>query len=132
MRIRRLRRVVEAALEAEGAAGRSVTILLTDDTDLQDFNRRFRGMDRPTDVLSFPLTPSGDPPQLPEEQGTLGDIAISIPTAMAQARAADHGLQAEVEHLAVHGLLHLLGYDDATEPEAATMRERERRILSLM
>lgn len=109
-----------------------MTLLLTDDSVLRDLNYRFRGKDRPTDVLSFSSAPppgSPAPVRVPRE---LGDIAISIPMAAEQARTAGHSLQAEVEHLAVHGVLHLLGYDDETEAGAAEMRDREGRILSLM
>lgn len=132
VQIRRLRRAVEAALEAEGAAGGCVTLLLTDDGVLRDLNYRFRGKDRPTDVLSFSSEPAPGSPEAAHAPRELGDIAISIPRAAEQARAVGHSLQAEVEHLAVHGVLHLLGYDDETEAGAAEMREREGRILSLM
>ena len=83
--------------------------MLTDNPHLQELNREYLGMDAPTDVLSFPASET-DP-----ETGAryLGDILISIPRAEEQAQSAGHPLEAEVQLLVVHGVLHLLGYDHA-------------------
>jgi len=88
---------------APTSARGSVSIALVTDAAIRRLNRDFRGKDHPTDVLSFPC----DPP--------LGDIAISVPTARRQAREMGHPLRIELRVLALHGLLHLLGYDHETD-----------------
>jgi probable rRNA maturation factor len=90
-----------------------LTVLLSDDAQVRELNRHYLGIDAPTDVLSFPAG-EADP-----DTGVtyLGDVIISVPQAGAQARAAGHGLEAEVQLLVVHGVLHLLGHDHA-QPEA--------------
>lgn len=107
--------IVEAAartLAHETVAG-DLTVLLSDDAQLRQLNHQYLGIDSSTDVLSFP---AGD---IDPDAGItyLGDVIISIPQADAQARAAGHALEAEVQLLVVHGVLHLLGHDHA-EPEA--------------
>ncbi len=91
----------------------SVTILLTDDLQLQELNLAYRGINKPTDVLSFPV---GDVMPGMEDDLQLGDIAISVPYAERQAYEGQHSLKSELQLLAVHGTLHLLGYDHM-EPE---------------
>ncbi len=114
-----LRRVlVEAAGEAAVAArlpGRetSLTVRVIGDRELRRLNRRFLGEDHPTDVLSFP---SGDP-----ASGYLGDLALSWPAVVRQAAAFGHPAEVEAALLAVHGLLHLLGWDHATPEEEREM-----------
>src|SRR5579864_9115979 len=92
-------------LEREVAKGRAFDCLITGDAELRRLNREFRGKDYPTDVLSFPAT-------LP---GSLGDLAISIARARAQARDFGHRTEDEIRILMLHGLLHLLGYDHETD-----------------
>ncbi len=93
----------------------AVTVLLTDDEQLRHLNKEFRGIDEPTDVLSFAAEElmEGTPD---EEAPYLGDIAIAVPIAEKQAKEGGHSLKAELQLLAVHGTLHLLGYDHE-EPE---------------
>lgn len=102
--------------------------MLTDDATVRALNRDFREVDRPTDVLSFPLA---DPGALedPDAPVFLGEIYISLDTARAQARAARRPFGREVAHLAVHGLLHLLGYDHPTPAQRRAMEARERRLM---
>lgn len=130
---------VSAALAAEGVEiPCEVDILLTDDEGIHQINQEMRGVDRPTDVLSFPmfqLTPGSKP--LPEwadpETGLvpLGDMAISLERARAQAQEYGHSVQRELSYLAVHSVLHLLGYDHLDEGEQKKlMRGREEEILS--
>jgi len=113
-----------AALAHESAQG-DLTILLAEDARLRELNREYLGVDAPTDVLSFPASET-DP-----ETGApyLGDILISIPRAGVQARAAGHPLEAEVQLLVVHGVLHLLGHDHADAPEKARMWAAQAEIL---
>lgn len=110
-----LRSVITVTLRHEGVKPpASVTILLTDDEKLRQLNQEFRGIDEPTDVLSFPAEKL--PPEVMDDDPYLGDIAISVPMATRQAKQGGHSLKAELQLLTVHGTLHLLGYDHE-EPE---------------
>jgi len=115
-------------------ANAEVSVVLADDAAVHALNRRYRGMDKPTDVLSFsqrePAAEGPPQPDLPGLPPVLGDVIISVDTAAHQ--AAEHGvtLEKELALLTVHGILHLLGYEDETEEGAERMREREREILS--
>ena len=111
-------RAAEMTLEHEGASQAvEATLVLTDDDQLHELNHQFLGIDAPTDVLSFP---SGE---VDPDTGSayLGDVVISYPRAVAQAAAGGHPVEDELQLLAVHGMLHLLGYDHAEEGEKAAM-----------
>ncbi len=97
-----------------------ISLVFCDDPFIQALNAAYRGKDKPTDVLSF----AQDDPQ------TLGDIVLSVPTAARQAEAAGWPLESEIALLAVHGLLHLLGYDDETEKGAWDMQRRTEAVLT--
>lgn len=109
-----------------------VDITIVDDGEIHMLNRDYRNVDRPTDVLSFALDEkSEDEPELlgvPEEH-LLGDIIISAETAARQADEFGHGLEREIVYLAVHGLLHLLGYDHRTNEDKTVMRAKEEEAL---
>ena len=135
-----LRRVIPAALEAEGVSFPcEVDVLFTDDAGIQAINREQRDVDRPTDVLSFPMfdLTAGTPPTLDDvevDPGTglvpLGDMVLSLERAQAQGAEYGHGPERETAYLAVHSVLHLLGYDHLDEgPQKAQMRAREEAIL---
>jgi probable rRNA maturation factor len=113
------------AVLAHQSADGDLSIVLTDDARLQHFNRDYLGIDAPTDVLSFPASES-DP-----ETGAayLGDVLISIPRAQGQAIAAGHPLEAELQLLVVHGVLHLLGHDHAGPKDKARMWAAQSRVL---
>jgi probable rRNA maturation factor len=100
-----------------------VTVLLTTDRQIRRLNRRFRGKDKPTDVLSFPATPLQN--AKPAER-VAGDLAISVPTARRQAAELGHSLAVEIKVLILHGLLHLAGCDHETD--SGQMRRRERNL----
>lgn len=122
-----LERAAKAALEHESQPIDSdLSIILTNDARLHELNLNYLGVDAPTDVLSFPASET-DP-----ESGAryIGDILISIPRAQAQAEAAGHPLEAEVQLLFVHGILHLLGYDHAEPEEKARMWKAQFEILA--
>lgn len=91
-----------------------ITLLLTDDAQLQTLNHDYRGIDQPTDVLSF--TAGETMPGMKGDESYLGDIVISVPAAKRQAKQGDHSLKSELQLLTVHGALHLLGFDHE-EPE---------------
>ncbi len=124
-----LRRTALATLMHQGAPDVEVAIVITDDESLQELNRRFRGIDAPTDVLAFPNESRGPFVSAPGLPRYLGDIAISYPRAAAQAAEAGHSVQAELQLLIVHGVLHLLGHDDQQEPERARMWAAQEAIL---
>ncbi len=117
-------------MAGEGVApGTELAIVITDDDEVRRLNAEFLGIDEPTDVLSFPdagddFVEPGDAPPL------LGDIAISIDTARRQAASLGHSLMDEMNHLLVHGILHLCGYDHVeSAEEEARMRAREEHYL---
>ncbi len=117
----------DQTLELEGAKG-DLTVVLTDDAQLRKLNHKFLGVDAATDVLSFP---SGDPD--PETgRAYLGDVVLSIPRAKMQAKAAGHKLEAEVQLLVVHGVLHLLGYDHDVAGARVTMWAAQDRALGAL
>ena len=128
-----LRRAAQRLLREEGPARAEVSVLLTDDATVHAMNRDYRGYDRPTDVLSFAQqdTIPGAPPMptLPGQPVVLGDVIISLDTAERQANALGITLENELALLTVHGILHLLGYEDETEAGATRMRVREQAIL---
>ena len=133
-----LRRVISAALEAEGMdLPCEINVLLTNDEGIHQVNLDMRGVDRPTDVLSFPmfdLSPGEKPEEEHEDPDTglvpLGDMCISLERAAAQAEEYGHSVERELSYLAVHSVLHLLGYDHMDEgPMKAQMRRREEHIL---
>ncbi len=103
----------------------SLTLLLTDDAKLRQLNNDFLGFDEPTDVLSFPSGGS-----LPGQESYIGDIAISFPRAEIQAKTAGHDIGGELTLLTIHGVLHLLGYDHATEDDRSRMSAIQSEILS--
>ena len=133
-----LRRTVKAALSAEGVAcDCEVNILLTDDEGIREVNRDMRDIDRATDVLSFPmfdLVPGEHPDETDADPDTglvpLGDMCISVERAHAQAEEYGHSFEREICYLAVHSVLHLLGYDHLDEGEMKQqMRAREETIM---
>jgi probable rRNA maturation factor len=107
-----------------------LAIMLTDDTGIRTLNRNWRGIDKPTNVLSFPaLQPSGargpeDAPRM------LGDIAIAYETTRGEADDEQKPFDHHLSHLAVHGFLHLIGYDHENDDDAETMEALEREILA--
>ncbi|MCM0019612.1 MAG: rRNA maturation RNase YbeY [Tagaea sp.] len=113
-----VRRAARAALDGAARVG-EIRYKLADDSCLRALNHDFRGLDKPTNVLSFP----DDAP------GALGDVALAFETCAAEARAQGKKLDAHLAHLVVHGTLHLLGWDHETIPEALAMEARERRVL---
>lgn len=134
-----IRKCIETTLTAEGIhAPCEINILVTNDQGIQAINKASRNLDKPTDVLSFPMfeLEAGNPPQewdefLDPETGLcpLGDMCISLERATAQAKEFGHSEKREVGYLTIHSMLHLLGYDHLDEgPQKAQMRAREEAI----
>jgi probable rRNA maturation factor len=133
-----LQKVIQAALEAEGMESEcEINVLITDDEGIHQINLEQRDVDRPTDVLSFPmfdLEPGEHPDDMDADPETglipLGDMVISLERTREQAAEFGHSVEREVCYLCVHSVLHLLGYDHMDEgPMKAQMREREEAIL---
>ncbi len=136
-----LRAVIPAALEAEGVdVPCEVDVLLTDDAGIHEINLEQRRVDAPTDVLSFPmfdLKPGDKPSAADADPGTglvmLGDMVLDLDRAREQGEEYGHGTVRECAYLAVHSVLHLLGYDHVDEgPMKAQMRAREEAILDTL
>ena len=134
-----IRKVIRTALDAEGMTlPCEVDVLLTDDEGIHAVNLASRNIDKPTDVLSFPMfqLEPGNPPEDWEEyldfetdMCPLGDMCISLERAIAQAKEFGHSVKREVGYLTIHSMLHLLGYDHLDEgPMKAQMRAREEAI----
>lgn len=117
----------EAAFAASPPAGADaceLTIVLSDDEEVRDLNRTWRGKDTPTNVLSFP---AGEQPGAPRQ---LGDVVLAFETVARETDAQGLALSDHVSHLVVHGVLHLLGFDHTSEEEAKTMESAERLVLA--
>ncbi|MGD1993352.1 MAG: rRNA maturation RNase YbeY [Anaerolineae bacterium] len=115
--IQALRRAALATLVHQGIEPVEVAIVVSGDLSLRALNRRFRDVDAPTDVLAFPNVSRGPFVDATDRPRYLGDVIISYPRAEAQANRAGHSTSAELQLLVVHGMLHLLGYEDQA-PEA--------------
>jgi len=128
-----LKQVLQAGATLLKVPAETVVVLtLTGDEHLREYNRRYRGLDEPTDVLAFAAQEAPKDERFQAPPGTehwLGDIVISLPRARRQAREAGHPVNHEVRLLAVHGFLHLLGYDHAEPAEETTMTALNNRIL---
>lgn len=134
-----IRKAVNMALSAEEVdVPCIISVMLTDDEGIQSVNKEFRGIDRATDVLSFPLnglTPGEfDPEECERDMDTgavmLGDMMISVPRCEEQGDEFGHGYEREIMYLTVHSVLHLLGYDHVDEGEMKKqMRTREKEIM---
>ena len=137
-----IKKAVRLALDAEGVdVPCEISVMLTDDEGIRSVNSEFRGIDRATDVLSFPLnelTPGEfDPDGCERDMDTgavmLGDMMISVPRCAAQGEEFGHGYEREIMYLTVHSVLHLLGYDHVDEGEMKRqMRAREKEIMRLL
>ena len=111
-----------------------VSVSFVDNKEIRQLNKLYRNKDKSTDVLSFPLG-ENDVYDVNNETGAylLGDVVISIETAIKQAKMYNHTLEREVGFLTVHSMLHLLGYDHETSPiDAAQMREKEEEVLEYL
>ena len=113
-----IRRIVRETLKREGRSG-EVSLVITDDAHIRELNRKYRSVDKPTDVLAFPM---GD-------DEVLGDIVISVDRVEEQALAYRQSFEQEMARLLVHGVLHLLGYADGNRQQKKKMHERQEQIL---
>lgn len=125
--------IIKFALKQEEVCDKAeVSIVLVDNRYIQELNKEYRSIDAPTDVLSFAMRESvceQDQIEDSDQEQLLGDIIISLERARGQAEEYGHSFEREVGYLAVHGLLHLLGYDHENNEEKETMRKKEEEIL---
>jgi probable rRNA maturation factor len=129
-----VKKIVRQVLKAEGVAlPHEVGLVFTDSETVQRLNRDYRSVDEPTDVLAFYMLPQKGADSFfalpPDGVTRLGEVIISYPQAVAQAREQEHPPERELALLIIHGILHLLGYDHEEPEEESKMRERERELL---
>lgn len=124
-----LLRAAEVVGEVYGVENSELSITLTDDEHIHALNKKFRGVDRATDVLSFAFRESDEPEVIGAEFEVLGDVIISLERAKAQAEEFGHSFLREIIFLEVHGLLHLLGYDHIADDERQEMETEQRFIM---
>ncbi len=125
----------EAVLKIEGFLDDAeINVTLVDSEEIRQLNNDFRGIDKSTDVLSFPLGENGEYDINPENGCLmLGDVVISVEQALVQAEEFGHGVEREIAYLTVHSVLHLLGYDHVDEAqEKKIMRKKEEEALALL
>jgi probable rRNA maturation factor len=115
--------VIDRTLAALGRSASNVEVALVDDAQIRRLNQAWRGVNRRTDVLAFPV-------ETPDLGGLVGEVVISTETAARQASHLRIPVAAELDLLVTHGILHLIGYDDRDPIEAALMHQREREILT--
>ena len=130
-----IRKACNATVAFEGIEGPcEVDVSIVDDNIIRDMNSKFRNIDNPTDVLSFPLGVNGEFDVNPETNAKmLGDIVISYDHALTQADLYGHGLEREIAFLTVHSMLHLLGYDHVNGGlEQTVMRDKEENVLDAL
>ena len=121
-----VRRRAARLLRLLGEARAELTVALVGDDEMQRLNAAYRGKDRPTDVLAFAMR---EGKRAAGDEGTLGDVVISLDTAQRQAESRGHSVDEEVTTLLLHGVLHLLGYDHERSPAAARrMKKKEREL----
>jgi probable rRNA maturation factor len=124
-----VRRAIGAALPAR-SRNAELSVILTSDRAIRSLNRRWRCRDEPTNVLSFPAPAEGPGKRPRGVPRHLGDIVLAYETVAREARAEGKPLDHHIAHLALHGFLHLLGYDHESRGQAEAMERRERRILA--
>lgn len=121
----------EAVRLSDGSEEAEVSLLLVDNQRIHALNLEYRGVDRPTDVLSFALQEEmKEEPEIEEEDEMLGDIVISVERARDQAQEYGHSFEREIVYLAVHGTLHLLGFDHEEENDQQEMRSKEEEVMA--
>ncbi|MBD3183978.1 rRNA maturation RNase YbeY [Candidatus Poribacteria bacterium] len=124
-----VRKAAEVTLSSENVKDFELSILLTDDEEIQRLNRIYRDVDRPTDVLAFAMR-EGEDGQL--NQNILGDVVISLPTTRHQAESYGHSFDMELSLLVSHGVLHLIGYEHDRQDNMEIMEQRQRKVLCLL
>ncbi len=125
-------RAADTVGELYGVENSELSITLTDDEHIHALNKKFRGVDRATDVLSFAFHESDEPEILDATVDVLGDVIISLERAAAQAQEFGHSFLRELIFLEVHGLLHLLGYDHVDDDDRREMEAEQKFVMSTL
>ncbi|WP_028992490.1 rRNA maturation RNase YbeY [Thermoanaerobacter thermocopriae] len=133
-----IEKVIKTVLEVEEVIDNvEVSVSFVDNEEMRKLNKYYRGIDKPTDVLSFPLAEFEETydkiekiDQESEEVQPIGDIVISLEKALEQSMEYGHSFEREVAYLTAHSMLHLLGYDHQTEEERKIMRQKEKEIMA--
>jgi len=115
-----LRNTAGRVLQFEKQTNKELDVLLTTDLQMQKLHHKYLSQDRPTDIMAFSQ----------DDKKFLGDIVISVETAMRQAQEEGHDLLTELQYLLIHGILHLLGHDDRSPSKRKIMRQKERQLLT--
>ena len=127
----KLKKIVQTICAGLGFETLELSVVITDDETIHSLNQQWRNKDKPTDVLSFPLEEGTVDPRA--FRGHLGDVVISAETAARQAHHYEHGFEAELRRLLVHGILHLVGHDHIHGGrQAAKMKKEEERLLDCL
>lgn len=121
-------KVLKKALEKEKLENTSFNLIIVDNNYIHELNKKYRNIDRPTDVITFALEDENSI-IIPDEERILGDIYISIDKAREQSMEYQHSLLRELSFLAVHGFYHLLGYDHQTKEEEKIMFQKQEEVL---
>jgi rRNA maturation RNase YbeY len=130
LKSRTIRAKLKKALNGLGCRDRELSVLLTDDRRIAELNERYRGKKGPTNVLSFSMQ-EGEP--APSGQGMLGDVVVSVETAIEESKKTAEPYERTVDRLLAHGILHLLGYDhERSAQEARRMRREEKKVIAWM
>lgn len=133
-----IKNIIKKAVEIEKIEySFEVCISLVGNTGIRKLNRHYRNMDKPTDVLSFPIFEASEIKKIPAKNLgnqiiALGDVVVSLEKAEEQAEEYNHSFEREVGYLVTHGFLHLLGYDHMKKKEKEIMREKEEQIMNMM
>lgn len=135
---KRIKKPVSRVLKELGCSESEISILFVDDADIRILNKTYRGIDKPTDVLSFSqleesrIKNKNSKLRTPNSELLLGDVVISVETAKRQAKRIGHSLDKEVFVLLTHGILHLIGYDhEKSKNMAVKMRKKEKEVIKL-
>ncbi|MDK2919914.1 MAG: putative rRNA maturation factor [Candidatus Petromonas sp.] len=131
--VKLLEKVIKKSLEIEGIDNKAeVSVLFVDNNEIKELNKNFRGIDKETDVLSFPQYCDLKSIKDKEQNLILGDIVISLEKSKEQALEYGHSFEREVAFLTAHSMFHLLGYDHDNEENTRIMRKKEERVLELL
>lgn len=125
IRIKPIKKIARRVLECECIDDVEVSIVLTDDGFIKELNRRWRGVDSPTDLIAFPFTEKKDKMG---DYTCLGEVVISLDAVRCQAKELGHSIEDELKILLIHGILHLLGYDHNDKEDSSKMEEREKEL----
>ncbi|MEW6088143.1 MAG: rRNA maturation RNase YbeY [bacterium] len=130
LRIKELKKVISTVLKGLGSEEAIVGITFVDDKTIKELNKKYRKKDRPTDVLSFYF----DKEEACGAAGTrlLGDVVISVETALRQAKEIGHSFEKELKILLIHGILHLFDYDHIKKKDFEIMRKKEKEVFALI